>query len=233
VTTGDPASRAADLVAGARRRATGNAVARALLRGAAVGALVAAAAAALSLAGGVRPGVWLLAALLPAAAAAAPGLRRARPSLAASALLLDRAAGTQERFVASLGARDPEVRDLVARQALDHPSVRSGRLPLTFPPSPEGLAAVLSAALLVGVLFLGPRLVTPGTVPDRREVGRVPAARVELNRPSLEEVFIRIVRGERQSEDEEIDLLRASLRGDGAGDGQRSRSSPHGGCAST
>jgi ABC-2 type transport system ATP-binding protein len=40
----------------------------------------------------------------------------------------------------------------------------------------------------------------------------VPAVRVELNRPTLEDVFIRIVTGEGEAGDEDLARIRASLR---------------------
>jgi ABC-2 type transport system ATP-binding protein len=47
-------------------------------------------------------------------------------------------------------------------------------------------------------------------------VAAIPTARVELNRPSLEDVFVRIVTGEGESDAEEVAKLRASVR-NGAG----------------
>jgi ABC-2 type transport system ATP-binding protein len=43
-------------------------------------------------------------------------------------------------------------------------------------------------------------------------LGRLPAARVELRRPTLEDVFIGIVTGGKDTEHEELERLRASLR---------------------
>jgi hypothetical protein len=149
-----PASRALALVKRARRRAALNRARRAVLTGVSAGALLAAAAVAVAFAAGAGPGWWLLLALLPVAPVAVIRLRDVRPTLSEAALLLDRAAGTDERFAASLAALDPEVRDLVSRQAVE--AVPGRRLPLSFPPSSEGLAAVLSVALLAGLLFLLP-----------------------------------------------------------------------------
>ena len=150
--TRNPASRAARLVRRARGRAFRHGAARALLRGLSAGAVVASGLAVVARMAGWPPGAWLLVALLPATAVAAAGLVRARPSLLRAALLLDRAAGTRERFVSSLEAEDEEVRDLVARQAVEGRD--AGELALSFPPSTEGLVAALSAALLVAVIFL-------------------------------------------------------------------------------
>jgi len=44
----------------------------------------------------------------------------------------------------------------------------------------------------------------------------LPAARVELNRPTLEDVFIQIVKGSRSSQSDEVTHLRAALRDDAA-----------------
>jgi len=154
----EPTSRALDLVRRARRRATLSRASRAVLSGVGVGALLAAAAAAGAFALGIPVGAWLGFAGLVVVPVVGIRLRRARPSLPSAALLLDRAAGTRERFVAAIGTADPEVRDLVARQALADPAFAGGRFPLTFPPSREGLAAVISVALLAAVLFLGPEL---------------------------------------------------------------------------
>jgi hypothetical protein len=172
--TETPANRARALIQKARRRAVLHAARRALLSGVSAGALLAAAALAVAAAAGSGPGGWLLFALLPAAAVALLRLRAARPGLPEAALLLDRAAGTEERFVASLSARDREVREFVSRQALD--AVPGRRLPLTFPPSAEGLAAVLSIALLAGLIFLLPDPGGPSGVDgDLRSGGRVPS----------------------------------------------------------
>jgi ABC-2 type transport system ATP-binding protein len=46
----------------------------------------------------------------------------------------------------------------------------------------------------------------------REIVAAMPTARVELNRPSLEDVFVRIVTGEGASDAEEVARLRASVR---------------------
>ena len=50
----------------------------------------------------------------------------------------------------------------------------------------------------------------------REIVAAMPAARVELNRPTLEDVFVRIVTGEGKGDAEEVARLRASVR-NGAG----------------
>jgi len=49
-----------------------------------------------------------------------------------------------------------------------------------------------------------------------RIAGCLPAARVALNRPTLEDVFIRIVTGGAERGDEDLDRLRASLRDEAA-----------------
>jgi hypothetical protein len=131
-------------------------VARAVSRGATVGALLAATVAGVAWILGESPGLWLALFAVPAVVVAAVGAVRSRPSLAGAALMLDEAAETRERFLASLSAEDPEVRTLVARQAVESPSVADGRFPLTFPPSVEGLAATVSLALLAGLLLLLP-----------------------------------------------------------------------------
>ncbi|MHC4860948.1 MAG: hypothetical protein ACYTDY_12755, partial [Planctomycetota bacterium] len=148
----DPGSSARRLVLRARGRAFRHGAGRALLRGLSVGAALAAVLAAGAWILGERPGPWLSVALVPGIALAVHGLFRARPTLVGAALLLDRAADSRERFVTALEAKDEEVRDLVARQAVEGRDPR--RLPLSFPPSTEGLVAALSIALLAGVLLL-------------------------------------------------------------------------------
>ncbi len=81
------------------------------------------------------------------------GAREALTPVAA-ALLLDRAAGTRERFTAALLGRDPEVRALAAEQALRREPFASGGFPLRLSPPREAPAAALSALLLTGVLLL-------------------------------------------------------------------------------
>jgi ABC-2 type transport system ATP-binding protein len=50
----------------------------------------------------------------------------------------------------------------------------------------------------------------------REIVTAVPAARIELNRPSLEDVFIRIVTGESAAGAADLEKMRASLRDESA-----------------
>jgi len=61
-----------------------------------------------------------------------------------------------------------------------------------------------------------------GTDPARA-IGEIasalPAARVELNRPTLEDIFIRIVTGEAPAGEDDVARLRASLRDDGGAGG--------------
>jgi hypothetical protein len=146
---------------------------RAAGAGVAAGALAGAAGVAGGRIAGFAPGPWLLAALVPAAVCFLIRLRGVRPSLLSAALLLDRTAGTRERFTAAVVARDPEVRDLAAAQALDREPFRSGGMPFRFPPSAEGLSAVVALALLgVALLLAGDG---PAPAPDGAAVGRAVA----------------------------------------------------------
>jgi len=224
----EPTSRALELVRRARRRATFDRARRAVFAGIAVAALLAAAAAAVALATGIPAGAWLGLFGLAFLPVVLIGLRSARPSLPAAALLLDRAAGTRERFAASLGAADPEVTDLVARQALAAPAFSGGRFPLTFPPSREGLAAVISVALLTAILLLGPELapstpsgsrVGPGTPgvgspaepgPGPGASGPPPSGPVAAPEP----IALRILSGEELTEGDWRDLATAGLTED-------------------
>ena len=51
---------------------------------------------------------------------------------------------------------------------------------------------------------------------EEHDAVAVPAARVELNRPTLEDVFVRIVTGEGGTGADDVVRLRAALRGDTA-----------------
>jgi hypothetical protein len=48
----------------------------------------------------------------------------------------------------------------------------------------------------------------------REIVSAMPAARVELNRPTLEDVFVKIVTGESGTDREDVAKIRASVRAD-------------------
>ncbi len=147
---------------------------RAAGRGVAAGALLAAMAAAVARLLQQEPGVWLVLSALPALGVFALGLRRARTTLTRAAILLDRSAGTRERFLATLTAADPEVRDLAAEQALSAPALSGGAFPLRFPPSTEGLAAAFATAILIGVLVLPGR--SPKDAPGSQLPGRAVSA---------------------------------------------------------
>lgn len=153
--TATPAADAIRLVRRARRRTWLARTLRAVARGTAVFCLSATAIAAVLRIAGVAAGEGLFWAAVPGVLAALPGLLRARPSPAAAALLLDRAAGTKERFAAVLLSADPEVRDLAAAQALASPAFATG-FPLVHRPTADGLAAVLSAAVLFVFLAVVP-----------------------------------------------------------------------------
>lgn len=173
--TADPESRALALVRRARRAAFLHAAVRALARGVTAGALFAVALASAARIAGVEPGPWLAVAFAPALVVAVPGLLSSRPRLVRAALLLDGAAGSKERFTAVLTSPDPEVRDLAARQALAEPALAGGSFPVAFPPSVEGLAAVLAVAVLAAVLLLLPAP-PPGTGTRRTASAAPPGA---------------------------------------------------------
>lgn len=156
-------SRATALVERTRRRAVRHSLLRAFLRAVAAGLFLAAAAAALARLAGIPPGSWLLAALLPVQVLAAIGAFRGRVTRRGAALLLDRQTGAAERFTAVILSKDPEVRELAARQALAVPAVREGGAPVRYPPSREGLAVALGLFLLVLTLVLS------GDDPDAAE----------------------------------------------------------------
>jgi len=142
---------------------------RAVCRGVAVGALMAAVMAGVARLLGFDTGAWIAISAIPALVVLALGLRGARTTLTRAAILLDRSAGTRERFLATLTATDPEVRDLAAEQALGEPGIRGGAFPLRFPPTTEGLAAAFAAAILVGVLVLPG---DPDAAPESEAPGR-------------------------------------------------------------
>ena len=220
--------RARGLVERARRRAIGHEAAGALLAGLILSALLAAAAAATARILGGSPGPWLLAALAPGAALAVLRFRRRSPSRMCSALLLDRAAGTKERFAAVLCAKDEEVRDLAASQALSAPSLANGAMPLTFPPSTEGLLAAVSVVLLGAVLLTGggdepppaagpapagAPLVTAARPPDDPNAPADPASEPTSATPTRdpEEILARMEKGSDLSEADWKELERRGL----------------------
>jgi hypothetical protein len=56
---------------------------------------------------------------------------------------------------------------------------------------------------------------TDGSDPSgaiREIVAAIPTARVELHRPTLEDVFIRIVQGSAEASSDDVERLRSSLR---------------------
>jgi hypothetical protein len=167
--TPNPASSALAHVRRAAAIAGRHHVFRALCRGVAAGALSAAVLTGLLRLLGVPPGGWPALALIPAVVLTAFSLRGVRLPLPAAALLLDRAAGTKERFLAAVTTKDEEIRDLAAEQALADPAFADGGFPLQFPPAAEGLIAALSVALLLGVVILTSGGEEP--VPDRPGVG--------------------------------------------------------------
>ena len=199
-----------------------------LFRTVAAGALLAAVLAATARLLGFAPGAWTAVAVLPLMAVVALGLRGARPPLDRAALLLDRAAGTRERFLASLTADDPEVRELAAEQALAHPEIATGAFPLQFPPSTEGLAAALATAILLGVLLMpgggpddpgraagGPGLPAlpgvPGAPPGNARRSEVPAPDQAPLSAEVEQITTRMAAGEGIDADDWKTLEQAGL----------------------
>jgi len=222
------ASSAGALVRRARGITVRHHVLRALFRGVAAGALLAGILAAAARLLGYAPGAWIAIAALPALAVVAIGLRRARIPLIHAAVLLDRAAGTRERFLATLTARDPEIRDLAAEQALADPGFEDGACPLRFPPTTEGLAAAFATALLLGVLLLpGGAVEAPGAgsggsplsalpgqqgvPPHSPRVEDVPGDRTAPLSPEVDRVTTRMAAGEEIDADDWKTLEAAGL----------------------
>jgi len=84
----------------------------------------------------------------------------------------------------------------------------------------RGLAAVQDVSRANGAYEIA---LQDGTEPSSAMsaiVSALPAARVELNRPTLEDVFIQIVSGESEAGSEEVARLRAALRDEASGGGK-------------
>lgn len=144
-------------VRGARRRLAAGLVVDGALRGALAGAAagLAAAAAAWALSS-VAPSALLAAAPVLGAVAGATALLRRTPDLAGAALVLDRAARTDEGFVSAIAARDasPAFREMAAAWALSRCGAGAVGRALPFEVPRVAAAAVLASAALGAVVLV-------------------------------------------------------------------------------